>query len=87
MNQNYIGYGVFINSEYHSLPDFDTACDYFDSAVALGQVECGSVVGWYDLDGYQTLYTHTDVVRCELTLKSPVPKSLGPETAPTKLAS
>lgn len=78
MNQNFMCYGVFINGEYHEHPDFDTACDYFDSAVALGQVEEGSVIGWYSVDDYQTLYTHTDVVRCELQSKSQKPTSSGP---------
>ncbi len=86
MNQNFMCYGVFINGEYSEHPDFATACDYFDSAVALGQVEEGSVIGWYSLEDYQTLYTCTDVVECELHSKLPEPKSSDPGMEPIGLA-
>jgi len=65
MRQNFCGYGVFINGEYQSCDDFDVACDYFDSAVALGIVTEGRVVGWYDMEGCITLYDQTEVLECK----------------------
>ena len=87
MIQYYIGYGVFVNGEYSSYPDFDTACDYFDSAVALGQVSEGCVVGWFSLEDWQVIYDHEEVALCELEHPLlPPPISSDPDTELTGLA-
>lgn len=66
MHQNFIGYGVWIDDEYTAFEahEFDRACDYFDSAVALGLVrEEGRVIGWCDWDDYVELYNDSEVMK------------------------
>lgn len=64
MKQNYMEFGCFLNGDYHEFHTFEEASDFFDSSVALGIVVYGQVIGWLDIEDYEILYDHTEVMPC-----------------------